>query len=103
MHPMCSIIGTRLDDLDAVRMLTERAKRFGFTGAVLIHPSHVAIANEVFTPSAEEVDYAEGLIAAMKAAESAGQGAVSYRGQMIDYAMLPHAESVLALARRLIR
>lgn len=103
MHPMCSIIGTRLDDLDAVRMLTERAKRFGFTGAVLIHPSHVAIANEVFTPSAEEVEYAEGLIAAMKAAEAAGQGAVSYRGQMIDYAMLPHAESVLALARRLER
>jgi citrate lyase subunit beta/citryl-CoA lyase len=101
MHPMCSILGTRLDDLDAVRMLAQRAKRFGFTGAVLIHPSHVAVANEVFTPSAEEIEHARGLIAAMREAESQGKGAVSYRGQMVDYAMLPHAEAVVALAERL--
>jgi citrate lyase beta subunit len=61
----------------------------------------VAVANEVFTPSAEEIEHARGLIAAMREAESQGKGAVSYRGQMVDYAMLPHAEAVVALAERL--
>ncbi len=100
LFPMSSIIGTALDDHDLVRRLCVRAKSLGFTGAVLIHPSHVAIANEVFTPDRAEVDYFKGLVDAMRAAEAAGSGAVTYRGQMVDYAMLPIAEEVLREARR---
>lgn len=100
LYPMASIIGTRLDDHDHVRRLAERAKSLGFTGCVLIHPSHVAVANEVFTPDAEEVAYYAGLVQAMREAEAAGSGAVTYRGQMVDYAMLPIAEEVLREARR---
>jgi len=98
--PMCGIIGTRLDELDAVRDLVTRARDFGYTGCALIHPSHVAIANEVFTPTAEEIDYCKGLIAAMAEAEARGLGAVSYRGTMIDYAMLPTARATLREAER---
>ena len=97
---MGSLIGTALDDLDYVRRLAQRAKSFGFTGAVLIHPSHVAVAHEVFTPTREEAEHAAGLIAAMQEAERAGLGAVSYRGQMVDYAMVPDAEEVVRMARR---
>lgn len=98
--PMGSVIGTKLDDLDAVRTLCERAKRLGFTGAVLIHPSHARVANEVFTPDAEEVAHFAGLLTAMREAEAAGHGAVTYKGQMVDYAMMPTAEAVLREARR---
>lgn len=98
--PVCGIIGTRIDELDAVRDLITNARDFGYTGCALIHPSHVAIANEVFTPTAAEIDYARGLIAAMEAAERAGAGAVSYRGTMVDYAMLPSSHATLAEARR---
>lgn len=100
LHPMASIIGTALDDHALVRQLCQRAKSLGFTGAVLIHPSHVAIANAVFTPDREEVDYFKGLVEVMREAEAAGSGAVTYRGQMVDYAMLPIAEEVLREARR---
>jgi len=100
LYPMSSIIGTRLDDHDFVRRLCIRAKSLGFTGAVLIHPSHVAIANEVFAPTPEEVEYYSGVIAAMHAGEKSGDGAVSFRGQMIDYAMLPHAQEVVREAKR---
>lgn len=99
-YPMGSIIGTRLDDLDSVRTLCVRAKQFGFSGAVLIHPSHVAVANEVFAPSADEVEYAVGLLEAMRAAEKTGSAAVAYRGAMVDYAMEPQARAVIAQARR---
>jgi citrate lyase subunit beta / citryl-CoA lyase len=98
--PLASLIGTALDDYDSVRMLARRAKALGFTGAVLIHPSHVAIAAEVFVPSADEVEYFSGLIEAMREAERRGDGAVNYRGMMVDYAMLPLAEEVVAGARR---
>lgn len=100
VYPMSSIIGTALDDHDAVRRLCVRAKSLGFTGAVLIHPSHVAIANEVFTPEKAEVEYFQGLLKAMRDAEAAGLGAVTYQGRMIDYAMLPVAEEVIREARR---
>lgn len=101
MYPKASIVGMRIDDLDAVRMLCRRAKQLGFTGAVLIHPSHVAIANEIFAPTAEEIDYAQGVIAAVREAQDRGDGAVQFRGQMVDYAMLPHAHDVLRRAWRL--
>jgi citrate lyase subunit beta/citryl-CoA lyase len=99
-YPMGSLIGTALDDLAGVRVLAERAKALGYSGAVLIHPSHVAVAAEVFTPTPEEVEYYGGMIEAMRDGQARGDGAVSYRGMMVDYAMLPHAEAVVAEARR---
>jgi citrate lyase subunit beta/citryl-CoA lyase len=54
----------------------------------------------VFTPGAQEVEYYSGMIEAMRDAQARGDGAVSYRGMMVDYAMLPHAEEVVAEARR---
>lgn len=99
-YPMGSIIGTGLNDLDGVRTLCERAKRFGFAGAVLIHPSHVAVANEVFVPTREEAEYFAGMIEAMDAAEARGDSAVNYKGAMVDYAMLPYAHDIVREAER---
>ena len=60
----------------------------------------MAVANEVFAPTPDEVDYYAGLIEAMQAAEARGDAAVRYRGIMVDYAMLPRAHDVLAEAKR---
>jgi citrate lyase subunit beta/citryl-CoA lyase len=99
-YPMATLTGTALDDLDSVRVLARRAKALGYSGAVLIHPSHVAVAAEVFAPTEEEVEYYSGMIEAMREAQARGDGAVSYRGMMVDYAMLPRAEEVVEEARR---
>jgi citrate lyase subunit beta / citryl-CoA lyase len=98
--PIAGIIGTPLNDLKMVEDLLRRAKAFGFSGAALIHPDHVKITNDVFRATADEVAYFEGMIAAFEEAERAGKGAVSYRGVMVDYAMLPTAREVVAEARR---
>ncbi|MEX4008950.1 HpcH/HpaI aldolase/citrate lyase family protein [Neoaquamicrobium sediminum] len=100
VYPMASIIGTKLDDHAAVEMLVKRAKSLGFTGAVLIHPSHVAIAQKVFRPTEDEIRYFAGMIAAMEDAFARGDAAVSYRGSMVDYAMLPLAREVVEEGRR---
>jgi citrate lyase subunit beta/citryl-CoA lyase len=99
-YPMASLIGTALDDLESVRTLAGRAKAFGYSGAVLIHPTHVAVAAEVFAPTADEVAYYRGMIEAMREGQARGDGAVSYRGMMVDYAMLPLAQEIVAEADR---
>jgi citrate lyase subunit beta/citryl-CoA lyase len=99
-YPMASVIGTKLDDLDSVRRLAARARTFGYSGSILIHPSHVKIANEVYTPTPDEVKYFAGLLAAMREAERSGNAATSYQGMMVDYAMMPLAEEVIRQAKR---
>lgn len=93
--PIAGVFGVPLDDLAAVEQLLVRARDFGYTGSPVMHPSHVAIANAVYSPTAEEVAYCQGLLEAFAQAERDGLGAVRYRGAMIDYAMLPHARSVV--------
>jgi citrate lyase subunit beta/citryl-CoA lyase len=100
MYPMAGIFGTHQDDHAAVERLISKARDIGYSGATVMHPSHVAIANAVYRPTAEEVAYFQGLLAAFEAAEKAGLGAVSYQGAMVDYAMLPLAREVLAEAAR---
>jgi citrate lyase subunit beta/citryl-CoA lyase len=100
MHPMAGIFGTHQDDLAAVEALIRKARDIGYAGVAVMHPSHVAVANTVYRPTAEEVAYFTGLLAAFEAAEKAGLGAVSYQGAMVDYAMLPLAREVLADAAR---
>lgn len=100
MYPIAGIFGTPQDDLGAVERLIRRARDLGYSGVAVMHPTHVPIANAVFCPTPEEVGYFQGLLAAFQAAEKSGAGAVSYRGAMVDYAMLPLAREVLAEAQR---
>jgi len=100
MWPIAGIFGTAQDDLAAVERLIRRARDIGYSGVAVMHPSHVAIANAVYRPTAEDVAYFQGLLDAFDAAEKAGLGAVSYHGAMVDYAMLPLAREVLADAAR---
>ena len=99
-HPMASIIGKPIEDLDAIRRLVGRAKALGYSGILLIHPSHVAVANEAFTPTREEIEYYSGLVAAFRTAEQSGSAAIRYRGAMVDYAMVLYAEALLREGKR---
>lgn len=99
-YPIAGVFGFPMDDLDSVERLLMRARDFGYTGCPVMHPSHVAIANRVFAPTAEEAEYHQGLLDAFAQAEAQGLGAVSYRGSMIDYAMLPLSRETVAEFQR---
>jgi citrate lyase beta subunit len=71
------------------------ARALGFDGKQCIHPSQLAIANEVFGPSVEEVVQAEQVVQAYEQAAAAGRGAASLNGKMIDAANLRMARVVL--------
>ncbi|MFT4560313.1 MAG: citrate lyase subunit beta/citryl-CoA lyase [Gammaproteobacteria bacterium] len=85
-------------DLDGLRLDAGRNRRLGMRGMCVMHPSHVPIVNEIFSPREEEIEHARGLLAAMVAAEAEGNAAVIYDGDMVDYAMVTTAKELIALA-----
>ena len=80
-------------DKAALEVRLDDAKGYG--AKLAIHPRHVAGVNSAFSPSAEERDYAEGVIAAF---EAAAGNAFTFRGRMIDEPVIRSARRVLARA-----
>ena len=78
-----------------------RRSNWANTGMHLIHPSHVPVVNEVFSPSEEEVAHYKGLIDAMEATRSQGGAAVIFGGDMVDIAHEETARAMLEIAREL--
>ena len=90
-----------LKDTDALREECLIARELGFVGKMAIHPTQVDVMHTVFSPSAQEVAYARGLLAAFREGEARGVGAVKYEGMMVDYANVRLAERTLALVESL--
>jgi malyl-CoA/(S)-citramalyl-CoA lyase len=67
-------------------------------GKWAIHPSQVALANDVFTPSEAKVTEAREIVAAMAEAEAKGQGAATYKGRLIDIASVRQAQVIVRMA-----
>ena len=86
-----------LDIQDGAGLTAEclRAKAMGFNGKLAIHPGQVAGIAAAFTPTAPEVEFAQGVLAAYQAAAG---GVCTYRGKMIDEPVVIAARSLLARA-----
>jgi citrate lyase subunit beta/citryl-CoA lyase len=96
-HPLDGVF-LGLDDEEGLVRDAEDAKRLGYRGKTVIHPRQVEPVNRVFSPSASELAYYTDMITAFEEAEAGGSGAISFRGKMIDRAMIRKARSVLAQA-----
>ena len=91
-------IGTIADyqDLDGLRRATQRARRLGFMGATCVHPGQVAVINESYSPSAQEVEQARRVVEAAAQAAQQGIGALEVDGRMVDAPVVERAHSLLA-------
>jgi len=85
------------------RATAGRAAALGCEGKWAIHPSQIALANETFSPSAEDVAMANRVLEAMAAAARAGKGAVALDGKLIDIASIRQAEVVVRKAEIIAR
>jgi malyl-CoA/(S)-citramalyl-CoA lyase len=88
-------------DADGFKAQARRAAVLGCEGKWAIHPSQVALANEVMSPSDADVTKARRIIAAMEEAAKAGKGAVSLDGRLIDYASIRQAEVLVKKAEQI--
>ena len=86
------------NDPDGFRAAANRAAVLGYEGKWAIHPSQIALCNEIYTPSAAEVTKARRIMEAMAQAARDGKGAVSLDGRLIDYASIRMAEALLKKA-----
>jgi citrate lyase subunit beta/citryl-CoA lyase len=86
---------TQFDDLDSFRANVARSRRFGFTGASCIHPGQVAVLNEAFSPTADELARARRVVQALQ--RDGARGAVALDGRMIDAPIAARAQRLLAL------
>jgi len=92
-------LGTAADD--AFTRDRERARALGFDGTWVIHPAQVEAATRTYSPSAEQLDWAERIVSALEHSVAGGAGAVALDGQMLDEAVAVRARAVLARAEAL--
>jgi citrate lyase subunit beta/citryl-CoA lyase len=83
------------NDPDGYRLGARRAAAMGYEGKWAIHPSQIELANEVYSPPAEEVDRARRILLALEEAAAQGKGAAQLDGRMIDAASARMAENVV--------
>ncbi|MFC5523770.1 HpcH/HpaI aldolase/citrate lyase family protein [Polaromonas jejuensis] len=88
-------------DTEGFRAEAALSRRLGFLGKTCIHPSQIAIANEVYRPSDEEIAHACKVVEAARKADADGVGAYVVDGKMIDIPFVIRARAIVASARSL--
>lgn len=88
-----------IDDLTEFRQLAATARAIGMTGSVCIHPAQVPVLNAAFSPSPEELDWAEAVIDGFEKALADGVAAIAVRGRMVDRPVYDQALALRAAAR----
>lgn len=92
-----------LADKEGLIKDSQLAKQLGFKGKFLIHPNQIEPVNQIFSPSAKEVEYAKKVVNAFKEAEARGLGAASLEGRMIDIAVFRQADDLLVIAESIAK
>lgn len=90
-----------LKDLDGLKRDSEMGRALGFLGKSMVHPSHIDVVNEAFTPTAAEVEFARGLMTEFEKAVAEGKGSISFAGKLVDRPIYARAVGTVKLADRL--
>jgi len=87
-----------IKDEDGLRQSCIQGREMGFDGKTLIHPAQLAVTNEVFAPSAADLDLARRYVAAFAEAEAAGRGVTVVDGQLVENLHVANARRLLEQA-----
>ena len=83
-------------NLEAFKESTRFGRQLGFEGKMLIHPDQILPSHEIYTPSAEDVEWAEGVVKVFEEEGLAkGKAAVTYKGKMVDTPVYDNARTIL--------
>ena len=96
VYPDFKDIGGLVADAKAVRQM-------GFQGKLAIHPGQIEPLNEVFTPTPEEISWAEKIVAVFDEEEAKGQAVFQVDGKMIEYPIANRARRIIALAEQIAK
>jgi len=91
----------QVTDLDGLKAASRADRALGMSGELVLHPSNVAIVNESYSPTEEEIGYYKGMIDALEKAQKQGRASVIYDGEHIDIAHVKTAKEIIALSEML--
>ena len=91
-------VNTNFAEREAYLAMARRSRAFGYDGSSAIHPIQVALLNEAFSPTANEVAYARRIVDGAVEAEAQGKGAFAIDGKMIDAPIVARAHALLERA-----
>ena len=86
-------------DADGLLRESRQGRRLGMDGKTIIHPDQIAIVNDVFRPSSDEIAAAENIIAAFELPENKGRGAITMNGRLVELLHVEMARRTVALAQ----
>ncbi len=98
VQPLASVFAGVADEAGLREWALEMRRR-GFEGIGCLHPSQVAIVNQVYTPAGHEIDEAAAIVATYEQGLAQGSGATALAGRMIDAPIVKRARRILALAQ----
>ena len=87
---------------DGLRAEALQGADFGMDGKTIIHPRQISTCNEIFAPSEQEIETAQGIIAAFASPENQGKGAISLNGRMVELLHCEMAKNTIALHRAIL-
>jgi citrate lyase subunit beta/citryl-CoA lyase len=89
---------TAFKDTEAFEKNTRFGRQLGFEGRMLIHPSQIEPSHKIYTPDADDVEWAKGVVKVFEEEGIAkGSASVSYQGKMVDTPVYDNARTILAI------
>ena len=91
----------QFDDMDGLKRECEEGRMLGFDGKTLVHPTQIDTANEVFSPTEEEIEQANAIITQYEQTLAKGQSVDLLDGQMIEELHVRHAQRILQIQKKI--
>lgn len=101
IEPPIDAVFMDIKDADGLRQDARFARQLGFQGKLVIHPEQVAVVNQEFAPSTEEVEEAKQILSAFDEALASGSAAIQVNGKLVDYPVAERAKRIVEQARAL--
>jgi citrate lyase subunit beta/citryl-CoA lyase len=101
LDPPLDTVWVHIKDLENLEKSARTARQMGFQGKMCIYPPQVDVVNGVFTPSEDEIAFAEKVVAAFEEAEKAGSSSIQLDGYFIDYPIVYKAQRTLEVIREI--
>ena len=101
LEPPVDTVVIQINDAERFAASARRGLDMGFQGKLCIHPAQIAVCNDVFTPSDDEVNHARRVVAAFAQAEASGNTSIQLDGYFIDYAIVYKSQRILDLMEKI--
>jgi citrate lyase subunit beta/citryl-CoA lyase len=95
LPPPIDSVFPNISDRDGLARSTSGARALGFKSKFVIHPSQIAIVDDILRPTKEETRWAQRVVTGMQAAERSQRGAFTLDGRLIDYPIVAYAREIL--------